>query len=422
MTPSVFSWFLNTNNQTVTPNNPKTTVDIGLSRPPVPVSQTKKPLTEKFHHWMKGAAQEVGLSSEYTTPEATCLRICIDAMGEYKPFNWDSMSYLLTQLPSIERVEFVEETDTDALLLIPDLPAIICQLKQFFPSVSVLVCTSGSALDSSSGIALLKSPLDELRIHLEGYQLSTYKALTGKTTGEFIALQETVYRYITQRKQLGRKARIACISVSYVLNNYQYQKDVPEMLKQAEQLGVDAVHFSNKLPATAWFKPLKDEASVWFEAITNDNQDALAYFNTFPAEDYRVAITWPTIWEDPSEGFSEVAQETPLEAEETPPLLSSCTFPLHTVSVNLGFQASGCPRWQVGSLAEWHPVWRGDFWQNTHFKQLRAVHAPEALAFQDETTGELVAPVGFEACKRCPNRYIACDSAQIAPVNQHLLD
>jgi len=420
---SIFSKLLNpTNHRSIDRTVVSSPAEQGITQPVPPVSTAKKQAFNPFQRWVTNAAKEVGLATEFTTPEATCLRVCVDTVGDYKPFNWDSMSYLLTQLPSVERVEFVGEAD--AVAVIPDLATIIHNLKQFFPTVSILVCTSGDALLSLNGLALLESPLNELRIQLEGHQLSSFKALTGKTTNDFIALQETVYRYITHRKQLRNKALIQTISVSYVLNNYQYQKDVPEMLKQAEQLGVDAVFFSNRLPENKLVTSLlEEESSIWFEAITADNADVLAYFQSFPAQHYRVGITWPTIWQTPAEwGSTEFNQ--PDDIEETTVLKSPtfCTAPYHTVNINLAFQASGCPRWQIGTVADWHPVWRGDFWQNAHFKQLRTIHAPESLAFQDDTSGDLVAPVGFEACRKCPSRCTASADQQLAPANQHLLD
>ena len=420
---SIFAKLLNpTNHTSIDLTVVSNSTQQGLSQPVSPVKRQQKNKLNNFQRWIAGAAEEVGVSKEFTTSEATCLRICVDTFGDHKPFNWDSMSYLLTQLPSVERVEFVGEAD--AISVIPDLANIIHNLKHCFPAVAILVCTSGDALLSPNGLALLESPLNELRIQLEGHQLSSFKALTGKTTTDFIALQETVYRYITHRKQLRNKALIQTISVSYVLNNYQYQKDVPEMLKQAEQLGVNAVFFSNRLPENKLVTSLlEEESSIWFEAITTENTDALAYFNTFPAEHYRVGITWPTIWQTPAEwGTTEFNQ--PDDIEETTVLKNPtfCTAPYHTVNINLAFQASGCPRWQIGSVVDWHPVWRGDFWQNAHFKQLRTIHAPESLAFQDETSGDLVAPVGFEACRKCPSRCTASASQQLAPANQHLLD
>jgi hypothetical protein len=419
---SIFTRLLNQTNaqsSNATVSNP---TQQGLSQPVSPVQRQQKNKLNTFQRWIAGAAEEVGVSTEFTTSEATCLRICVDTFEDHKPFNWDSMTYLLTQLPSVERVEFVGEAD--AIVVIPELAKIIHNLKQFFPAVSILVCTSGDALLSPNGLALLESPLNELRIHLEGHQLSSFKALTGKTTNDFITLQETVYRYITHRKQLRSKALIQTISVSYVLNNYQYQKDVPEMLKQAEQLGVDAVYFTNRLPVNKLQTSLlEDESSIWFEAITADNTDVLAYFQSFPAEHYRVGITWPTIWQTPAE-WDTTEFNQPDDIEETTVLKNPtfCTAPYHTVSINLAFQASGCPRWQIGSVVDWHPVWRGDFWQNAHFKQLRTIHAPESLAFQDETSGDLIAPVGFEACRKCPSRCIASADEQLAPANQHLLN
>jgi hypothetical protein len=425
MKTPLFPWLSNTTQQHPQQQTVLSETQQGLTKPAQPGLKSKSTNLSKLQRWVTGAAKEVGLPAEFTTPEASCLRICVDTVGDYKPFNWDSMSYLLTQLPSVERVEFVGEAD--ALVVIPELANIITQLKHSFPSISVLICTSGEALLTPTGLALLESPLDELRIQLEGHQLSTYKVLTGKTVGDFIALHETVYRYITHRKQLAQNGLIQSISVSYVLNNYQYQKDVPEMLKQAEQLGVDAVHFSNRLPTTAWAKPLqKDEAAVWFEAITVENPAVIAYFETFPAHHYRVAITWPTLWQKPLEwGADEVTtaddDSTVTTENRTEVFTTTCTAPFHTVSINLAFQATGCPRWQIGTLADWHPVWRGDFWQNAHFKQLRTIHTPESSAFQEETTGDLIAPAGFEACKKCPNRCAPSEQAQISPANQHLL-
>jgi hypothetical protein len=395
----------------------------GISQPLPPISEVNKRGENSLNTWLMGAAKEVGFSNEFTTPEATCLRICVDAFADYKPFTWDSMSYLLTQLPSIMQVEFISVGEADAVVVIPALAEIITKLHHFFPAVSILVCTSGDALLSPNGLALLESPLTELRIQLAGHQLSSFKALTGKTTGDFIALQETIYRYITHRKQLRNKALIQTISVSYVLNNYQYQKDVPEILKQAEQLGVDAVFFSNRLPENKLVTSLlEEESSIWFEAITADNADVLAYFQSFPAENYRVAITWPTVWQTPAEwGTTELNEPDDIEETRVWKNPTLCTAPYHTVNINLAFQASGCPRWQIGTVADWHPVWRGDFWQNAHFKQLRTIHALESSAFQDKTSGDLIAPVGFEACRKCPSRCTASASQQIAPANQHLL-
>lgn len=405
---TLFSWL---NKKDTAPLD--TSVDssiVGLSLPQVPEVQLPVVLEHPVQKWLKGAVKEARLPQEFIVPEATTLRICVDTLQPYKPFNWESLAYLLSQMVRISRIEFVGSADP--ITHLPALPDVIMQLKQAYPAITVCVTSTGESLLTPAGLALLRTPLDELRLALLGHMPSWFEQLSGQPITVFSKLQAAVYRYITHRLHLGKEALLKTITAVYVVNNHNYQRMIPDMLRQAEQLGVDAVQFNNTVSESMLFKPLADVSTLWYEALQADDTEAVTYFHTFPVEDYRVAVEWPTLWRLPTKTDTGIP-------------LQGCKAAFHTVTVNLGFQASGCPRWQIGTReTDWYPVWRGDFWHNEHFQAIRAVHHLDVETEQfkvEPVTGVLQSPIGFEACGDCPHRCTAMPEFQLSKVNQHLL-
>jgi hypothetical protein len=418
----LFSWL--NQQKSVVPNaehsevSAKTTTEAltGVTLPQLPEKQPQPVAEHPVRQWLKGAVKEVGLPQEFIVPEATTLRICVDTVQAYKPFTWESLAYLLSQMLRIERIEFVGSADT--ITNLPALPDVIMQLKHQYPAIHVCVVTTGESLLTSSGLALLRTPVDELCITLLAHQPSGFEQLSGQNISIFSRLQAAVYRYITHRRQLGNDALIKTITVTYVVNNHNYQRMIPDMLRQAEHLGVDTVRFVNTIPEQQLLAPSGvDTYTMWYEALQADDVEVATYFNTFPAQEYRVAIQWPTLLQQPTKVGS--------DGSTVPPPLQGCQAAFHTVTVNLGFQASACPRWQIGEReTDWYPVWRGDFWHNEHFKAVRNIHNPENQVNHfpvHEQTGVLQSPVKFEACGQCPNRCQATEAFQLPSVNQHLL-
>lgn len=404
----LFSWLNKKNTAPLDTSVEASTV--GVSLPQMPETQLPVVTEHPVRQWLRGAVKEARLPQEFIVPEATTLRICVDTMQPYKPFNWESLSYLLSQMVQIKRIEILGSADP--ITHLPALPDVIMQLKQAYPAITVCVTSTGDSLLTPAGLALLRTPLDELKITLLGHMPSWFEQLSGQPITVFSKLQAAVYRYITHRLHLGTDALLKTITAVYVVNNHNYQRMIPDMLRQAEQLGVDTVQFNNTLSEQMLLKPLVDASTLWYEALQADDTEAVAYFNTFPVEDYRVAVEWPTLWQLPTKADSSIP-------------VAGCQAAFHTVTVNLGFQASGCPRWQIGTReTDWYPVWRGDFWHNEHFQAIRAVHHFETETEQfktDPVTGVLQSPIGFEACGYCPHRCTATSAFQLSKVNQHLL-
>lgn len=274
----------------------------------------------------------------------------------------DNFRFLLEQVPAVRTIEF-SGTNRDPLEN-PDLLKMVDYARKFNGAESTIY-TDGLLL-SSFVDPILKSRLKTLSIRMHAHRPSEFALLTKKSPHCFVKLRDHVALLVARKKTLASSVEIElCMTVD--IHNF---RDMPEMIRFAEDIGVDALRFENYL---------SDCGSV--------RSDRTLYTNQIPVRRFMNQLRQSVI---PTSRLM-ITLPIPLDPEMSEH--RHCTEPYSTVSVDAEFNVSACSR-QLLQPEEGEKIWDPDFFNNGMYKWLRSVYGADG---RETRRYEVPGP-----CRSCP--------------------
>jgi len=204
---------------------------------------------------------------------------------------------------------------------------------------------------------ILNSPLYEISISVNAYTPEEYHRITGMPEEVFHRIVSNVSELVKQRNKARKRMKIL---ISLIIDKENYKK-IPEMIKFAEELGVDQIGLYNIMP---WFVNglLPEERSLYAEP------EIIEFINSIPPSNY-VDVLLPAL----------------LEKKEN----RLCRDAYHSMSIDGNGDIGGCERMMLNTSLNGKYYEPGVF-NNHHFVYLRRLF----------NSSHLTLP---EPCKICYN-------------------
>lgn len=255
----------------------------------------------------------------------------------------ENFRFLMDQVPAVRTIEFSGRQHDP--LENPDLSKMIDYAHRFNGAEST-VYTNGLLLGSFTD-ELLKSRLHRLVIQIHAHRPSLYALMANQPLSQFMEILENI-RYLMARKRELKSPLEIELSMSVDIHNY---RQIPEMIRFAEELGVDGIRLDNYLgedPAVRSDRTLyrsqqnvvKFLESVWQKELSNG----------------RLIVTLPILLDTDMSNHRH------------------CLEAYGTVSVDAEFNVSACSR-QLLPLPSPSKIWEEDFFNNNMYKWLRTIHS-----------------------------------------------
>jgi MoaA/NifB/PqqE/SkfB family radical SAM enzyme len=274
----------------------------------------------------------------------------------------DNFRFLLEQVPAVRTIEF-SGANRDPLEN-SDLLKMVDYARKFNGAESTIY-TDGLLLPSLID-PILKSRLNVLSIRMHAHRPSEYALLTQNPPTRFVALRDNVALLAARKKTLASKVHIElCMTVD--IHNF---RDMPEMIRFAEEIGVDGVRFENYL---------SDGGST--------RSDRTLYTNQIPVDRFLDQLKQVVI----SACQLRITLPVPLDPDMSDHRY--CVEPYTTVSVDAEFNVSVCSR-QLLQPKGGQKIWDPDFFNSCMYKWSRGIYGRNGW----ETERSEVP----EPCRSCP--------------------
>jgi hypothetical protein len=278
----------------------------------------------------------------------------------------ESFRFLMDQVPAIRTIEFSSKDHHDPLES-KDLVKMVDYANKFNGTESTIY-TNGLLLKPFTD-ELLKSRLHALVIRIHAHRPSLYTLLSGQPLTQFVIILDNL-RYLLQRKHELKS--LLEIELCMMVDIHHY-KQIPEMIRFAEELGVDGIRFENYLTPNS---NQKSDRTL-FSHQTNVKQFLTELQNTI-LKTSRLLVTLPVLLDmDMSEH-------------------RHCLEAYGTVSVDAEFNVSGCSR-QLLIPEQASKIWEEDFFNNSMYQWLRSIHNVQSPPSNNTSKAEVPLP-----CQNCP--------------------
>ncbi len=378
---------------------PSTKIHNASAPTPSPAEKPKAWLSNMLTKMMTQLDENSG-TLRHSEPE----RLIVSLEDSFSAKRWDedTIHHLMLQLPKLKQVTFMGHGNP--FLVWNNFTQLLNIFHEHY-GVECHVEIAPSTLSMYSN-AILESPIARLSVLMESHSPSNFHMLTGQAASLFLQHQDALYRFLTkrlhyiqlQKQATGRKAPLH-VWVNFNVNQFNY-KLIPNMLRTAEQWGVQGVHLVNhaSLEELAF---VDEEAVKTFKMpLYQEDAETVAFLSRIQPEDYRVAFELPTL----------------LELQHNKPAHRYCEAAYSSVTMDTAFNTSPCPKWALLDAGS-RKIWQGDFWNASHFQYARAVHHHATMAGRASASLQRI-PVP-DACIHCT---MNCSPAQKqATHNTHLL-
>jgi MoaA/NifB/PqqE/SkfB family radical SAM enzyme len=297
------------------------------------------PLIAAMQSRFKNPADASQIHSSPENPQAESGNKAGKLPGQWMEF--ENFRFLLEQIPAIRTLEFSGKTDP---FRNADLLRMVDTASRFNGAEATIHTTGfllGMFIDS-----ILKSRLQTLVVHIYGHRPSSYGMMSGESPTRFVAIRDNVARLAARKRVLGSAVEIV-LSMVVDLHNF---RQIPEMIRFAEELGVDGIRFENYLsPEPGKFS---DRTLLTSQAPVVQFMQELES-TIIPTS--RISVTLPTLLSEEMSGNRH------------------CLDPYTTVTVDAEFNVSGCSRQSLirGQMSK---IWDEDFWNSELYQWLRNVH------------------------------------------------
>jgi len=223
--------------------------------------------------------------------------------------------------------------------------------------MTVAMSTNGTVMGELID-KIVSSPLSRLNVSLNACNSHEYRRMQGGSKRLFNTVIENI-KDLAERR--NKKAKKLWLQVSYICTKSNY-KSMPNMVKLAEDLGVDAMYFNNLSPGLPGFG--KDEC------LYADDEDVLEVMEILDIIKSKVVICKPRLYN-----------------QKTTPRL--CKMPFTNLTLDADGNVSVCcsflPERRWGNIFHDKDVWNG-----YAFRKIRRMLIDDSLPIPD-------------ICKRCPD-------------------
>ncbi len=312
-------------------------------------------------------------SRAHSNTDSGILQVRPSSRPIFKEMAIENFKFLMEQVPTVRTIEFSGKSDP---FLNADLIRMVNYAHQFNGAQSI-IHTEGFMLNLFAD-EILKSNLHTLVVHLQADRPSAYSRLTSNPLTRFVTIRDNILRLVKRKRELNGKVNVE-LNLLVDVHNF---RDIPDMIRFAEEMGVDSIRFENYMPS---------DPSIWSDrTLYNHQQPVVRFLETMRKTLLReVKLTSIML---------------PLLLDEDMSEHRYCPDPFSTVSVDSEFNVSGCSR-QLLYRGRMSKIWDEDFWNNDMYQWLRHVHQPPNVG--PLPTGSVTnAPKEQEAvpapCLRCP--------------------
>lgn len=239
---------------------------------------------------------------------------------------YENFLFLLDQVPAVRTIEFSGLRHDP--LETPDLARFINYAAQF-NGAETSVVTDGFLLNRCAD-ELLESRLTTLVIKMGAHRPSFYAQLTQQPLVNFVKLLENV-RLIVQKKRALKSGVIIDLTMVVDIHTVSF---IPEMIRFAEEMGVDGLRFENYLSP-------EDGISLSDKTLYTDQKkivQALQRISNTVVKNSKLDITMPPLLDRDMSRHRH------------------CIEPYGMVSVDRAFNISGCSRFSFSET----------FWADQH--------------------------------------------------------
>jgi hypothetical protein len=201
---------------------------------------------------------------------------------------------------------------------------------------------------------------------MHAHRPSQFGMLTGQSPNRFVQLRDNVALLVKRKEALKSKLEIElCMTVD--IHNF---REMPDMIRFAEALGVDGLRFENYLSGCG-----------------SARSDRTLYTNQIPVMRFMEKLQQTIM------PMSRLMITLPVPLAPDMSRHRYCVEPYSTVSVDAEFNVSACSR-QLLQPEEGEKIWEPDFFNNDMYKWLRGVHGADGRENQ-----RLEVP---DPCRSCP--------------------
>ncbi len=274
----------------------------------------------------------------------------------------ESFRFLMDQVPAIRTIEF-SGRNRDPLEN-RDLVKMVDYAHKFNGAEITLV-TDGLLLQPYTE-DLLKSRLHTLVIRFQAHRPSAYAAMSGQPLSGFVKILENTEHLLKRKQALKSTLEVELI----MMVDIHHYRQIPEMIRFAEALGVDGIRFENYVSPDPAKK--SDKTLYSHQAKVQQYLDDLK--NTV-IKSSRLLVTLP------------VLMDMDMSAHR------HCLEAYGTVSVDAEFNVSGCSR-QLMLPEKNGKIWEEDFFNNAMYQWLRSIHNAK------QEPCNIPVPLACQACPR----------------------
>lgn len=335
--------------------NPAELHPLAVSRPDVPaITEGFSPFTGQVRMSMPafGQTEGVNLPTEVPAPSLPAMQ----------KLALENFRFLMDQVPAVRTIEFSGK-DRDPLEN-PDLPKMVDYAGRFNGAEST-VYTDGLLLGRYTD-DLLKCRLHTLVIRMHSHRPSLYALMTNQPLQQFVQIRDNVERLLARKRELKSLLEIELL-MTVDIHNY---REIPEMIRFCESLGVDGIRFENYLSP----EPGKPSDRTLYRHQPN----VMKFLDGLKRNELKSTRLM-------------VALPVPLDLDMS--AHRNCREAYGTVSVDAEFNVSGCSR-QLLPLPAISKIWDEDFFNGAIYKWLRSIHGTV-----NTEGGQSEVP---EPCRSCP--------------------
>lgn len=221
----------------------------------------------------------------------------------------------------------------------------------------VIVTTNGTILHDKIDRIIL-SPLSSIEISLDAHNASAYYKMRGASKRIFDTVLENIIGLVENRNNSGLN-----IGLSYVCtkSNYKY---IPDMVKLAEDLGVDELGFQNLIPSNM-------QGFTADQCLYEDDNDVCEVILSVDEPKSKLVVYMPIL-----------LQRTVTER--------LCKSHFNSLFVDAKGNVSGCARVMTPKEEYGNVFKEQDVWNDSYFRRMRRMFLDESIPLLD-------------CCKTCVN-------------------
>lgn len=200
---------------------------------------------------------------------------------------------------------------------------------------------------------IIKSPLDSLSISLDAHNANAYYKMRGGSKKTFDTVLENINTLVEKRNKNKCKLELR---LSYICTKTNY-KYMPDMVKLADDLGVDALDFQNLIP-----NPMQGFTED--QCLYEDDHDVIDVIQSVDKPKSELVVYMPKL----------------LQRTVTDRL---CESYFRNIYIDGKGNVCGCGRVETPNQEYGNVFKEKDVWNNNYFRQMRMIYLNNSIALPD---------------------------------------